>query len=46
MKIRICIPRIRSKPVATNYRTANVETKKYQDMFGDMNNVLCPVCKP
>lgn len=40
MKIRICIPRIRSKPVATNYRTANVVPKKYQDMFGDMNNVL------
>ena len=40
MRIRIRIPRIRSKPVTTNYRTTNIVPNKYQDFFTDMNHQL------
>ena len=40
IRIRIRIPRIRSKPVTTNYRTVNIVPDKYQDFFTDMNNQL------
>ena len=41
MRIKIPIPRIRSKPVViTNYRKANVVTIKYQNLLVDLNNLL------
>ena len=41
MRIKIPIPRIRSKPVViTNYRKANVVPIKYQNLLVDLNNLL------
>ena len=40
MRVRIRIPRIRSKPLTTNYRTSNIVPKKYQVFFTDMNHQL------